>query len=103
MICDRLSITPNIEIAALDHQVDYRSCNNTYLSPNVTSAYGVPQFENPDMTMVPVGLNLNTGAKNTTGQVSQLDFGQFLGNAGVVYISDSRVDDKKYLNFGVDV
>ena len=63
----------------------------------------MPLLENYGVVWVPVEPTMNYGANNPSGQVRQLKFEQILEGVGVVYTSASRVEDKKYLNFGVDV
>jgi len=63
----------------------------------------MPLFDIHGLVKAPLEPTMNYEANNSPGQVRQLTYKQVFESAGIVAVSASRVEDKKYLNFGVDI
>ena len=63
----------------------------------------MPLLDIHGLAKTPLELAMNYEANNSPGRVRQLKYEQVIEGAGIVAVSASRVEDKKYLNFGVDI
>ena len=111
--CQNLAVLAAAGLTALDHEVDYKAFNSTFLNPEVAKLYGIDQDENLGVVMVSVyqadapGVSVEAcvsgGASNLIGQTKRLDFGQIREGEAIYHISTFRFSQEEHITFAVDV
>ena len=112
--CDsRLAVPAALEAAALDHEVDYKAFNSTFLRPEVAKLYGIDRDEKLGVVMVSVyqkdalGVGVEAcvrgAARNLIGQIKGLNFDEIREGSAIYHISTFRFMSEEHITFEVDV
>lgn len=111
--CQRLAVLAAGGLTALDHEVDYKAFNSTFLNPEVAKLYGIDQDKSLGVVMVSVyqadapGVSVEAcvsgGATNLIGQAKRLDFEQIREGEAIYHISTFRFSQEEHITFEVDV
>jgi len=111
--CDTTAVPKGADASALDHQVDYKAFNSTFLQPEVAKLYGIDQDETLGVVMVSVyqkdalGVGVEAcvsgGVMNLIGQVNRLDFDEIREGKAIYHIGTFWFGQKEKLTFNLDV
>ncbi len=111
--CDSLALPAGAEAAALDHEVDYKAFNSTFLRPQVAKLYGIDPDAKVGVVMVSVyqkdalGVGVEAcvsgEARNLLGQEKGLDFDVIREGQAIYHISTFSFSPEEHITFEVDV
>lgn len=114
--CNGLSVAPGDSSALdpeVDHEVDYKAFNSTFLKPEVARLYGIDQGEKLGVVMISVyeaealGVGVEAcvsgGVTNLLGQENALDFDEIREGEAIYHIGTFVFDQEEHLTFNVDV
>ena len=97
----------------LDHEVDYKAFNSTFLRPEIAKLYGIDQNEKLGVVMVSVyetdslGVGVEAcvrgGVTNLIGQINTLQFDEIREGEAIYHISTFLFSQEEHLTFKVDV
>ena len=97
----------------VDHEVDYKALNSTFLKPEVARLYGIDQDEKLGVVMISVyetdalGVGVEAcvsgGVTNLMGQVNTLEFDEIREGQAIYHIGTFQFDQEEHLTFNVDV
>ena len=111
--CESLAVPATAESAALDHEIDYKAFNSTFLRPEVAKLYGIDPDNRVGVVMVSVyqkdalGVGVEAcvrgAARNLIGQIKGLNFDEIREGSAIYHISTFRFMSEEHITFEVDV
>ena len=111
--CESLAVPAAGEPAALDHEIDYKAFNSTFLRPEVAKLYGIDPDNRVGVVMVSVyqkdalGVGVEAcvsgAARNLLGQIKGLNFDEIREGSAIYHISTFRFSSEEHITFEVDV
>ncbi len=111
--CDSLAVPAVGDRSALNHEVDYKAFNSTFLQPEVAKLYDIDRDEEIGVVMVSVyqkdalGVGVEAcvsgGVTNLIGQINRLEFDEIRGGRAIYHIGTFAFGQEEQLTFKVNV